>query len=76
MTFGEASPVSTDTSGNFTIVTTDAATRSLLIAAPGYWTRETSLAGGEMRSGVLFDLIGEVPAFPRSQYLELSLIHI
>ena len=72
MTFGEAAPVSTDASGNFTIVTTDAATRSLLIGAPGYWTRETSLTGGERRSGVLFDLIGDAPAFPRSQYLELA----
>jgi hypothetical protein len=71
MTFGDAA-IATDGSGSFSLVTTDAVTRPLLIAAPGYWTRETSLTGGEARAGVLFDLIGEDPAFPRSHYLELA----
>jgi len=44
----------------------------LTISAPGYLTRETSLTGGEARSGVLFDLIGAEPGFPRTQYLHLA----
>ena len=57
--------------GIFTIETTDASTKPLTVTAPGYLTRETSLTGGEARSGVLFDLIGAEPGFPRAQYRHL-----
>jgi hypothetical protein len=69
--FGDADAVTSDASGNYTVVTTDRTTKPLVIAAPGYFTRETSLAGGEVRSGVVFDLIGPEPGFPRQQYLDL-----
>jgi hypothetical protein len=71
LTMGDAPAVSADAGGNYTIVTGDALTRPLLIAAPGYLTRETSLTGGEARGGVQFDLIGSEPAFPLAQYREM-----
>ena len=71
LTFGDAAPVTTGANGVFTIVTTDGSTRPLTIAAPGYLQRETSLTGGAVRSGVLFDLIGSDPKFPLVQYRDL-----
>lgn len=56
--------------GVFAIVTTDSSTKPLVIAAPGYLTRETSLTGGEARSGVLFDLLGTADGFPLQMYLD------
>jgi hypothetical protein len=67
----DAPPVSADDEGNYAIVTRDLLTRPLRIAAPGYLTRETSLSGGEARSGVQFDLIGSEPGFPLAQYREM-----
>jgi hypothetical protein len=69
--FGDAAAITSDASGSYTIVTTDSTSKPLVIAAPGYFTRETSLTGGEVRSGVVFDLIGPEPGFPRQQYLDL-----
>ena len=69
--FGDAAAITSDASGNFTIVTTDGTSKPLVVAAPGYFMRETSLTGGEVRSGVVFDLIGPEPGFPRQQYLDL-----
>src|SRR5215213_1922056 len=62
--FGDLS-VTSDANGNYSLVTADAVERPISISAPGYFTRETSLAGGVVRTGVTFDLIGEEPAFPR-----------
>jgi hypothetical protein len=70
ITFGDAAPLVTDASGAFAIVTTDTTTKPLTIEAPGYATRETSLTGGEVRTGVEFDLLGFDPAFPYAQYRE------
>jgi hypothetical protein len=72
VTFGDLAPLTTDGSGRYTIVTTDTSTKPLTIAAAGYLTRETSLTGGEARTGVDFDLIGTEPEFPREQYLHLT----
>jgi hypothetical protein len=71
LTMADAPPVTADDAGNYAIVTRDALTRPLLIAAPGYLTRETSLSGGEAHGGVQFDLIGSEPAFPLTQYREM-----
>jgi hypothetical protein len=71
LTFGDAPPVTTDGAGAFTIVTTDASTRPLVISAPGFLTRETSLTGGEVRAAVEFDLIPPDPDFPLQQYLDI-----
>jgi hypothetical protein len=68
--FGDAAPVTSDGSGNYTIVTTDSSTKPLAIAAAGYLTRETSLTGGTAQSGLVFDLIGTEPDFPRQEYLD------
>jgi len=70
--FGDAAAVTTESTGGYTVVTTDASTKSLVIDAPGYLTRETSLTGGAARSRVDFDLIGAEPEFPREQYLHLA----
>ena len=50
LTFGNAPPVTTSADGRYTIVTTDASTQPLVISAPGYYTRETYLRAGELRS--------------------------
>lgn len=71
LTMGELPPVSADAGGGYTITTSDVLTRPLLIAAPGYLARETSLTGGEARTGLRFDLIGSDPAFPLTQYREM-----
>ena len=69
--FGDDAPVATDATGGFTLVTTDGSTRPLVVTAPGFLTRETSLAGGVVRSDLQFDLIPSDPAFPLQQYRDV-----
>ncbi len=49
-------PVTSDASGAYALVTTEAATKHLTVSAPGFMTRETRLRGGEERT-VNLDLI-------------------
>ncbi len=71
LTYGTDAPVTTDASGVFTILTTDNSTKPLTIASPGYLLRETSLTGGEAKTGLVFDLIALDPKFPHDQYREM-----
>ena len=71
LTLPDAPPVIADDEGNYAIVTREALAQPLLIAAPGYLTRETSLSAGETRAGVQFDLIGSETGFPLVQYREM-----
>lgn len=50
LAFGSLAPVTSNSSGEYTIVTPDNTTQRLLISAPGFNTRETYLRGGTLRS--------------------------
>jgi hypothetical protein len=70
--FGDADPVRSDSEGNYTIITTDSTTKPLVVEAAGFQRRETFLRGGEARSGVAIDLIGNDPVFPFSLYTMMA----
>lgn len=57
LTFGSMAPVTTSSSGDYTIVTPDASMQRLLISAAGFQTRDTFLQGGTLRTQDI-DLIG------------------
>lgn len=67
LTFGDAPPVTADSAGRYLILADDPAARRLTVSAAGYQTRETSLAGGDVRT-LDFDLLGSDPAFPLALY--------
>lgn len=56
-------PTTTDGSGRFRVITPNAATRHLIVQAPGFVTYDTYLRGGELRELDL-PLIGATPPYP------------
>jgi hypothetical protein len=71
LVFGDGAPLTSEGDGSFAIVTTDASTKPLILNAPGYLARETSLTGGAVRSNVLFNLLPTDGSFPLQQYRDL-----
>jgi hypothetical protein len=71
ITFGGGPAVQPDAAGHYSLVTTDNSVQPLLITAPGYQTRETSLRGGESRTLDL-DLISNSSAFPFTMYRAMA----
>lgn len=56
LALGADAPVVADSLGRFSVLTGPAPVH-LTVSAPGFVTRETAMAGGELRSGVVLDLI-------------------
>src|SRR6187401_2888142 len=67
LALGSDAPVVADSLGRFSVLTGPAPVH-LTVSAPGFVTRETAMAGGELRSGVVLDLI---PASLLGMYREM-----